>query len=314
MNVVDIILIAVVIVFAWLGYKRGFLNSFFSLVKWAGALAIALLLYGNIALLVEQYFSVREEWQKPLSFLMLFITAFFLLSLLFMLLKKSVTPETQSSFVNKITGLIPGFLTGVLVSVMLAKILVVSVWFSAPEKENRSVLLSSLSSSTGWLDGNVSAIFNTPEPPKISGSFETAYNASDEFKSELFNARPDLEQQMLQLLNTERKKAGLKLLITDGKLQLAAHQHAADMFTRGYFSHNTPEGSNPFARMKKMGIKYKYAGENLAHSYDLDAAHSGLMNSPGHRANILNTKFGKVGISILDSGNKGLMLVQEFSN
>jgi uncharacterized protein YkwD len=86
------------------------------------------------------------------------------------------------------------------------------------------------------------------------------------------------------------------------------------MFTRGYFSHNTPDGINPFQRMKKVGITYLSAGENLAHSYSLDSAHTGLMNSPGHRDNILNTHFGKIGISVLSSDTKGLMVVQEFSN
>ena len=314
MDVIDIILIVTVILFVGLGFKRGFLNSFFQLVQWVGAFTIALLLYNNTAQLVDQYFSVSEEWQKPLSFLLLFITTLFVLSLLFILLKKKLAPEAQFSYVNKIAGLIPGFLTGTIVAVLLAKVFVVSVWYSEPGKAGNSILVASLNDATNWIDGSMEAVFDAPGQSRISGSFETAYSASEEFKSETFTARPDLELLMLRMVNAEREKTGLQILVPDDKLQLAAQQHAADMFSRGYFSHNTPEGINPFERMRKMSIKYAYAGENLAHSFNLDEAHSGLMNSPGHRANILNKNFGKVGISILDSDINGLMLVQEFSN
>jgi uncharacterized protein YkwD len=314
LDIIDIILIVTVVLFVWLGYKRGFVNSFFQLVQWAGAFAVAVLLYTHIAQLVDKYFSVSEEWQKPLSFLLLFITTVLVLSMLFMLLKKKLAPETQFSYVNKIAGLIPGFLTGTVVAVLLAKVFVVSVWYTEPGKAGNSILVASINDATGWVDANMEAVFNTTGQSRVSGSFETAYSASEEFKSETFTARPDLELLMLRMVNAEREKTGLQILVPDDKLQLAAQQHAADMFGRGYFSHNTPEGINPFERMRKMGIKYAYAGENLAHSFNLDEAHSGLMNSPGHRANILNKKFGKVGISILDSDINGLMLVQEFSN
>lgn len=314
MDIIDIILIVTVILFVGLGYKRGFVNSFFQLVQWAGAFTVAVLLYTNTAQLVDQYFSVTEEWQKPLSFLLLFITTLLVLSLLFVLLKKKLAPEAQFSYVNKIAGLIPGFLTGTVVAILLAKVFAVSVWYTEPGKAGNSILVAALNDATGWVDANMEAVFNASGQPRVSGSFETAYSASGEFKSETFTARPDLELLMLRMVNAEREKRGLQILVPDDKLQLAAQQHAADMFARGYFSHNTPEGINPFERMKKMGIKYAYAGENLAHSFDLDEAHSGLMNSPGHRANILNKNFGKVGISILDSDINGLMLVQEFSN
>jgi uncharacterized protein YkwD len=119
---------------------------------------------------------------------------------------------------------------------------------------------------------------------------------------------------MLELVNAERKKYGLKVLVADEKMRGVALVHCTDMFTRGYFSHDTPEGVDPFMRMKKYGISFFHAGENLAHSPDLISAHKGLMESPGHRANILNPKFGRVGISILDGGANGLMLVQEFKD
>jgi len=314
LNAADIILALSILFFTWLGYRRGFIHSFLDLIRWAGALILAAVLYNNAATLLAQNFSVSEEWQKPLAFFIVFIIALIVLWLLFTGIKKIIPQEIQQSFANKITGLIPGFLTGVAIALFLAKIFTASVWFDTPAKENKTVLLSSLANATGWFDDKVAPVFNIPEPPKISGAAEVVYSESEEFKSASFKQRTDLEAQMLQLVNDERKARGLRIVAPDDKLRLAAAEHATDMFTRGYFSHNTPDGIDPFKRMKKIGIRYTSAGENLAHSYDLNAAHTGLMNSPGHRANILNKKFGKIGIAIMDGGEKGLMVVQEFTN
>ena len=93
-----------------------------------------------------------------------------------------------------------------------------------------------------------------------------------------------------------------------------ARAHSKDMFARGYFSHYTPEGEDPFDRMKDAGVKFIAAGENLALGQTLNICHQGLMNSPGHRANILRPTYGRLGIGILDGGIHGLMISQEFRN
>jgi uncharacterized protein YkwD len=117
---------------------------------------------------------------------------------------------------------------------------------------------------------------------------------------------------MLQMINKERAAAGLKPLAADTQLTEVARRHSADMFERGYFAHVSPEGRDPFDRMRASGIRFFAAGENLALAPTLQIAHTGLMNSPGHRANILNPQFGRVGIGIMDGGIRGLMISQEF--
>jgi uncharacterized protein YkwD len=126
--------------------------------------------------------------------------------------------------------------------------------------------------------------------------------------------RPDLEVRMLDLVNQERVAAGLKPLAPDPELTEVARRHSADMFARGYFAHDTPEGRDPFERMREAKIRFETAGENLALAPTVQVAHRGLMNSPGHRANILNAQFGRVGIGIMDGGIRGLMISQEFRN
>lgn len=122
------------------------------------------------------------------------------------------------------------------------------------------------------------------------------------------------EEAMLTMVNQERVKAGVRELTLSIKLRDVARNHAKDMFGRGYFSHYNPDGQSPFDRMEKAGINFTAAGENLALAPNVYLAHQGLMNSPGHRKNILSPDFGKVGIGVIDGGIYGEMLVQEFTD
>ena len=119
---------------------------------------------------------------------------------------------------------------------------------------------------------------------------------------------------MLELINAERSAAGLRPLAADPELTQVAEAHSTDMFARGYFAHVTPEGRDPFERMREAQVRFSTAGENLALAPTLQIAHTGLMNSPGHRANILQPEFGRVGIGIMDGGIHGLMVTQDFRN
>ena len=134
------------------------------------------------------------------------------------------------------------------------------------------------------------------------------------FKTSNFRARPDLENQMIGMVNQERVKRGIPALTFDPQLQVIAREHSADMLERGYFSHYSPEGKSVADRAAANGIDYQVIGENLAYAPSLTAAQNGLMNSPGHRANILSTDYHKIGIGIEDGGVFGLMITQDFSN
>ncbi|MHB8917438.1 MAG: CAP domain-containing protein, partial [Desulfocucumaceae bacterium] len=107
------------------------------------------------------------------------------------------------------------------------------------------------------------------------------------------------EQRMLDLVNTARTNAGLKPLQADMALVRLARLKAQDMIANNYFSHTSPTYGSPFDMMKAAGVTYRYAGENLAGAPAVDVAHTNLMNSPGHRANILNVNFTKVGIGVV---------------
>lgn len=120
------------------------------------------------------------------------------------------------------------------------------------------------------------------------------------------------EQQMLDLVNAERTKNGLQPLQADMELTKLARMKSQDMINRGYFDHNSPTYGSPFDMMKQYGVTYKTAGENLAGNRSVQAAHTALMNSAGHRANILNSSFTHIGIGIVEGGSYGMMFTQMF--
>lgn len=120
------------------------------------------------------------------------------------------------------------------------------------------------------------------------------------------------EQQMLGLINKERTAVGASPLATDMRLVKVARMKSLDMIKNNYFGHQSPTYGSPFDLLKSQGITYRYAGENLAGAATVDRAHTILMNSSGHRANILDTRFSKVGIGIIKGGPYGLMISQEF--
>lgn len=109
------------------------------------------------------------------------------------------------------------------------------------------------------------------------------------------------ELKLINLINSERTKAGLKPLAIDYNLSRVARIKSEDMRVNNYFSHTSPTYGSPFQMMKDFGITYRSAAENIARTYSVDSAHTGFMNSEGHRKNILTSGFTHVGVGI--SGN-----------
>lgn len=109
---------------------------------------------------------------------------------------------------------------------------------------------------------------------------------------------------LLASTNVQRTSNGLGALAINGKLTQAAQAKANDMVARNYWSHNTPDGQEPWVFFTNAGYDYLAAGENLAYGFATsEDTVTGWMNSPGHRANILNTAYQEVGFGIANSGN-----------
>ncbi|MGG0300574.1 CAP domain-containing protein [Bacillus albus] len=114
----------------------------------------------------------------------------------------------------------------------------------------------------------------------------------------------EFEQRVVELTNAERTKQGLPALQIDTELSKVARIKSEDMQKNNYFDHNSPTYGSPFDMMKKFGISYKSAGENIAQGQRTpEEVVQAWMNSAGHRANILNNGFTHIGVGYVESGN-----------
>lgn len=140
----------------------------------------------------------------------------------------------------------------------------------------------------------------TPTPPPAPGPAPTTTELTQN------------EQQMVGLVNAERVANGLVALQVDMTMVRVAREHSQDMIDNNYFDHTSPTTGSPFDRLRAAGVSYSWAGENIAGNQSVLAAHTSLMNSAGHRANILNTNYTHVGIGIRLGGLYGMYSTQTF--
>lgn len=109
-------------------------------------------------------------------------------------------------------------------------------------------------------------------------------------------------EQVLQLVNQERAKAGLAALTMDEKVSKAALVRAKE--TEISFSHTRPDGSSFSTALKEQGVSFRGAGENIAWGQRTpEEVMNGWMNSSGHRANILNENYTTIGIGYYQNSN-----------
>lgn len=318
-SAIDLLLVAVIILSLINGYRRGFVHGVLDLAGWVLSLLAGLRFYHPVA----QYLGPRidlwsEVWDQPIAFIAIGLLVSIAVHLVGHTLITRLPRDIQERPLNRTLGLVPGLINGLLVAAILsALLLALPLSERLSESTRDSAIANRLAVYAERLEGQLRPVFG--EAIGRTLNLLTIRPDSDErvtlpFKVATTRPRPDLEKQMLDLVNQERAANGLRPLAADPELTEVARRHSADMFARGYFAHDTPEGRTPFDRMEEANVQFLTAGENLALAPTLSVAHTGLMNSPGHRANILRPQFGRVGIGIMDGGMRGLMVSQEFRN
>lgn len=318
-NPIDILLVIVILLSVLNGYRRGFINGVLDLAGWVLSLLAGLRYYQPLA----QWLGPRvdfwsEVWDQPIAFVLIAMFVTVLVHMIGYALLRRLPEDIHERRVNQLFGVIPGFVNGLIITAILsALLLAIPLNESLSERTRDSAVVNRLAVYAERLEGALRPVFGDAIARSLN--LLTIRPDSNEkvtlpFKVENSRPRPDLEQQMLDLVNKERQAAGLNPLAPDPELTEVARKHSADMFARGYFAHDTPEGLSPFDRMRDANVRFVTAGENLALAPTIPLAHTGLMNSPGHRANILRPQFGRVGIGVMDGGMRGLMVSQEFRN
>lgn len=186
------------------------------------------------------------------------------------------------------------------------------------------LLLSSASPATKLLEGIASRdaekmmLYLRQSLRPLSGANSNEPEATEEPPLRFPPAKPGevhvdeaAETELLRLVNEARASEGLRPVKLDVRMRDIARQHSLDMYVQGYFAHTGLGGSTPSQRAEDANITYVVSGENLAIAPSVALTHDGLMKSPGHRRNILDPDFSRLGIGIY-TGPRGLITSQEF--
>ncbi len=325
LNLLDIIIIAVVLFYAHEGYTLGFSVAFADLISFFLSFIMALKAYGLISGVLVRLFAMPQGTANAIGFFVIALVSEVVLSLLLRRLRRLLPslPKTETPYLvykglDHLLGIFPGIASAVLVLAFLLSIIVALP--SSPLLKGLvtgSRFGSQLIDDTSLVEKQLQGVFGGAFNETLN--FLTVEPKTDEtvylhFKVKNGTIDAAAEEQMLLDVNRARQKQGLAPLVLDTSLRELARYYANYMFQQGYFSHYSPDGASPFDRMRQAEITFNYAGENLALAPDVKLAMQGLMQSPEHRANMLDSHYRKAGIGVIDGGIYGEMFVQEFTD
>jgi uncharacterized membrane protein required for colicin V production len=319
-NYIDLIIIALLFVWAMDGWERGLLLVLADVAAFIGSFLFGLTFYSRAAYIFLNYFSLSRGFANALGFFLVYAAAHLLIASLLVSALRRVPESYFPKLWQKILGIFPALFNGaILVAAILSLVASLPIRGDIKESVVESEIGGFLIRRTNNLERTIDAVFG--EAIVDSLSFLTVEPVGEESIDLGFEvSEPELapsdrlEAAMFALVNHERVSRGISVLEWDSAVVPVARAHAMDMFENGYFSHISPEGKDVGDRLQKAGINYFIAGENLAFAPSLEIAHDGLMQSPGHRENILSEEFKKVGVGVIDGGSYGRMFVQVFTD
>lgn len=318
MNWVDIVIIILLLFFVYESIGRNFLGEVLDSASFIIAFFASLRFYNEFAQFFITAFHVPNSLAKIFGFLgvwFLVETVFF--GIIHFVVFKAIRNIKLPYQLNSLS-FIPALFRGlVFISILLVLLGTFPIQPRIKKDILDSLVGSRILSETQRLEGPLKNVFGGITEDTFS--FLTIKPRSDEsvnlgFKTTEFNANIAMESQLIALVNKERASSGLQTLEKVDTLTQIGRGHSADMFQRGYFAHSSPEGKNVSDRAMEKNYPYLIIGENLAYAPTVELAHKGLMDSKGHRENILSPEYNKVGIGIMDGGVYGLMVTQVFSN
>lgn len=323
MNFVDLIIILILIFYTIEGFSSGFLDSVLDFFAFVISFSSGLLFYSFFGKLLVSNFAIPVGFASAGGF----FVAVFIAEVFASFLLRNFVPQggqlrwtkKMSAFLDSALGGFASFVSGLLlVSFLLT--MAVSLPLAPVIKRNvsDSKISKVLTANTQGLAKTINTVFGGAVNEALT--FLTVEPKGNEsvplnFKTRDLRADEAAEKEMLTEVNKERRSRGIRVLeVGSQALVNVARAHCEDMFHRGYFSHYTPEGLSPFDRMASGGVTYSFAGENLALAPNTTLAMQGFMQSPGHKENILQANFGRVGVGVIDGGIYGQMFCQEFTD
>lgn len=319
-NWIDGIILLVVLYYAIEGWERGLVSLVRKTVAFLLSLWLAVRFHPIVGAFIIETFGFPPVWKDVLGYLAVSIPSEMLIDAM---IKRSffrMPLHVTQSIVNRLLG---SFFSGANGLLILAFMFLMILSLPMRGTIKRDIKNSQIGSTLVFLSERYGG--------KIKSSLDTITQEALKFITIKPNSQERLnldvtpesgqltvdavgEAQMVELVNQERVRQGLGPLRTEENLTSIARKHSRDMFERRYFSHYSPEGHDVGYRAKQDGIEYSLIGENLAYAPDVTTAHEGFMNSEGHRKNILDPAWSRIGIGVIDGDVYGKMFTQVFAN
>ena len=314
----DFAVLAVVVVVAYYGYRAGFVATMYSLATWTLSFAAGIAFQGPGTAAVGAVTNLPQPILATLAFVLVILIAESLFAAAGYFALPRVTDAVRRGRLgraDRVLGIVPAAIRGLFL-VALAILAVETLPL------NSQVKAAVESSATGRVVSAGVAAYQ-PELASLAGqlggsSLLVTKIGEDQTESlalpDGLAVAPDpvAERQLFDLVNEERTARGLSPLEWDDRLVPVGRAHSEEMFALKYFSHESPVSGSPFDRLRAAGITYTRAGENLAYAQSIAVAHRALMESPGHRENILRPEFTRIGIGVVSGGAYGRMVTQLF--
>ena len=320
MNWVDGVIAAAVVFYIIEGWNIGIFRLGTSLVAFVTSLWLAVRFHQLAGAFLMAKFGVPGTWSTVLGYAAVAVIAEIIINQLLGWAVTCLPKSIWTSAANRWLGAALSAAKGlVIVTLGLLLILALPLKGTVRADVNQSLV-------GGWLVGQVAKHGNgikssLDQATRQAIRFLTIKPASTERvnldvapTADQLQVSESAQTQMVQLVNQARVKAGRQPLKVSKVMTEIAGAYSQDLFTRRYFSHISPEGKDVGDRLQAAGIAYQEAGENLAYAPDVATAHQGLMDSEGHRKNILNPEFNRMGIGVIDAGVYGMMFTQVFTN
>lgn len=326
-NYIDLIIIAILLYFASEAFRHGFWVILSDFISFFGSLIVSLRFYGPISQFLKLNFDLNLSIAKAVGFLIAAIIFESVLGYVFGYLIHKLPEKIKkhkpslANYVGKINnflGVIPGVGEGlVLVSALLILIIALPIKPQVKNDITESEIGSVLLNKTAIFETAINEVFGgviNESLTYFTVNPDSAESVSLDVDSFKLSVDEKAESDMFTKINFERKKLAISELIWEPTIVPTARAHAKDMWERKYFAHVSPDGKDVGDRLQMSKVEYSFAGENLALASTTITAHNGLMNSKGHRENILDPRFKKVGVGVIDNGVYGKMYVQVFTD
>ncbi|TMG35607.1 MAG: hypothetical protein E6H88_12025 [Chloroflexi bacterium] len=317
-NLVDVAVLVLVGFAIWTGYGAGFVATTYSLATWVLAAAAAIVFTGPATAVIAAIAGVPKPLASSIAFVLVVLVVEALFSFTGHLAVRPIVALVRRSPLNvveRILGIPPSVVRSLFIAAVAVTALVslpLSSDLKAAVETSRfgRVVSAQIAALQPQLQALTAQLGGVPLLVTKIGEDETEkLDLPDGLQ---LAPDPVAERQLFDLVNDERAQRGLAALAWDTRLVPIARAHSEEMFRLKYFGHQSPTSGSPFDRLKKAGITYSRAGENLAYAQSVAVAHQGLMESPGHRENILRPEFRRIGIGVISAGAYGKMVTQLF--